>query len=96
MSLVPERMILPERVLAASNWFEMGRVAAGAIAAQVIELQSLRDLLVIVVLPHEAVRHALWMPWSPAVLAVSVRGLRPGPVPAEGLRVPDYLPVDPR
>lgn len=82
MRLVSERVVLPHRVLAGSNNLKVFRVAAGAVATQVIELHAWRDWFVVVVLPHDAVNDAVGVAWASPVLAVAVRCLVTCPFPA--------------
>ena len=81
-------MVLAAGVLACRNGFHVGWVAAGAVPAQVIQLQPFWDFLIVGVFPHEPVCHSLWMAWSPSVLPIPIWGFGAGPFPA--FRVWDF------
>lgn len=79
---VSEEVILTHGVLAGRHYLEMDRIAAGTVAAEVVELHSLRDLLVVLVLPENAMHYPVWLAWPFTVFAVTVWGFGAGPYPA--------------
>lgn len=79
---VTKPMVLALGVFAGSDDFEMGWIAAGTVSAEVVELHTFGDFLVVFVLPEDSVDYSVWLAWSLAVFAVSVGGFGAGPYPA--------------
>ena len=86
-------MVLPDRVLAGGDDLYMVRIAADAVAAQVVALHLVGNLLVLVVLVGDAVYDPLAVSRPSLPFSVAVGSGVPFPLPAASLFVDSDEPV---